>query len=41
VVADAPSWFHPLMTSAARMRSALLDPFWVGRRGDQFDESCR
>jgi hypothetical protein len=20
---------------------AFLDPFWVGRRGDQFDQACR
>jgi hypothetical protein len=29
------------MTVPARMRSALLEPFWVGRRGDQFDQFCR
>ncbi len=23
------------------LAGALLDPFWVGRRGDQFDQSCR
>jgi hypothetical protein len=23
------------------VEGALLDPFWVGRRGDQFDQSCR
>jgi hypothetical protein len=29
------------MESAGPVRAALLDPFWVGRRADQFDENCR
>jgi hypothetical protein len=41
VVAGAPAWLHPIITSAGGMSGALLDPFWVGRRGDQFDQSCR
>jgi hypothetical protein len=39
VVAGASAWLHPFMTSAGGMSGALLDPFRVGRRGDQLDQS--
>jgi hypothetical protein len=29
------------MTPVGPVRETLLDPFWVGRRADQFDENCR
>jgi hypothetical protein len=29
------------MISAGPVRQTLLDPFWVGRRADQFDQKCR
>jgi hypothetical protein len=24
-----------------RRQDLMLDPFWVGRRGDAFDQTCR
>jgi hypothetical protein len=31
----------PVGRSPLNPEDALLDPFWVGRRGDQFDQACR
>jgi hypothetical protein len=31
---------HPGMRRTPQ-HDLLLDPFWVGRRGDAFDETCR
>jgi hypothetical protein len=28
-------------TGRVRRRDLMLDPFWVGRRGDAFDQTCR
>ncbi|MGO4757074.1 hypothetical protein AB4212_52155 [Streptomyces sp. 2MCAF27] len=33
--------FHPAMETAGQARTVLLDPFWAGRRADQFDQTCR
>ncbi|MCX5335677.1 MULTISPECIES: hypothetical protein [unclassified Streptomyces] len=33
--------FDPVMETAGQARTVLLDPFWVGRRADQFDQTCR
>lgn len=42
-VVDAPFsvCFDPFMETAGQARTVLLDPFWVGRRADQFDQTCR
>jgi hypothetical protein len=29
------------LAAAMAPRDLLLDPFWVGRRADAFDERCR
>jgi hypothetical protein len=29
------------MIPAELVHQMLLDPFWVGRRADQFDQDCR
>ena len=40
---DAPAGvcFDPLMETAGQAHTVLLDPFWVSRRADQFDQICR
>jgi hypothetical protein len=40
---DAPSsvCFDPLMETTGQAHTVLLDPFWVSRRADQFDQICR
>jgi hypothetical protein len=39
------AWLDLRMTPPAPaplcVAGALLDPFWVGRRGDEFDQFCR
>lgn len=41
-VVDAPSpvCFDPGMETAGTAHTVLLDPFWVSRRADQFDQVC-
>jgi hypothetical protein len=29
------------METTGQVHTVLLDPFWVSRRADQFDEVCR
>jgi hypothetical protein len=29
------------METTGQAHTVLLDPFWVSRRADQFDENCR
>jgi hypothetical protein len=29
------------METAGQAHTVLLDPFWAGRRADQFDQTCR
>jgi hypothetical protein len=40
---DAPCavCFDPAMEIAGQARTVRLDPFWAGRRADQFDQTCR
>ncbi|GHD24514.1 hypothetical protein GCM10010335_08360 [Streptomyces galbus] len=42
-VVDAPSrvCFDPPMAITGPALAAPLDPFWVSRRADQFDQVCR
>jgi hypothetical protein len=30
-----------MVVSVGLVRDTLLDPFWAGRRADQFDQNCR
>lgn len=32
--------FDPAMDITGPARTVLLDPFWVSRRADQFDQVC-
>ncbi|MER6529812.1 hypothetical protein [Streptomyces sp. NPDC001508] len=41
VDAFATVCFDPAMETAGQARALLLDPFWAGRRADQFDQTCR
>jgi hypothetical protein len=30
-----------IMLVAGLVRQIILDPFWAGRRADEFDQNCR